>query len=249
MRRLPPTRLLATDLDHTLVGDAAGSAAFSRWFAVRRHQWRLAYLTGRSLASAWDLIAAEGLLLPDALVTDVGTVIHVARHHPPVGYMDYRLDGEWQEGLVAAWPGAAVCEALAGLPGLELQPGGRRPLRLGYQVSSPRAVEAAAQRLAARGLPVRLVYSSGCDLDVLPSMAGKGAALHRLVERWGLRPEEVLACGDSGNDLDMLTAGYPAVLVANATAELRHAPLPEGVYRAGRPYAWGILEALGAGCA
>lgn len=247
MKHMPPSRLLATDLDNTLVGDPAALAAFNRWFGPRRHRWRLAYLTGRSLSSAWALVVSQGLLRPDALVTDVGTMIHLGRRHPPATRLDYAEDAAYHEELAAQWSGATVQASLADQPGLALQPGGVRPLRVSYWAETPGAAAAAAARIAALGLPVQAICSSGRDLDVLPRAAGKGAALRRLVRHWQVAAGQVVVCGDSGNDLDMLTAGFPGIVVANAQPELQRARLPDLVQRAVRPYAWGILDCLANG--
>jgi sucrose-6F-phosphate phosphohydrolase len=236
-------RLLATDLDNTLVGDQAALAAFNHWFAGVRHRWRLVYLTGRGLPSAWDLIGQAHLLLPDALVTDVGTDIHLARQYPPTP-LDYQQDSQWAVSLAAEWDGSRVEETVGDVPGVSLQPHGRRPLRRGYTVSGKAAAVAAETALAEQGLPVRTVFSSNRDLDVLPRHGGKGSALRRLVGQWGMQALDVLVCGDSGNDMDMLDAGYRGVVVANAQPELLRRPLPDSVHRAFRPFAWGVLEGI-----
>ena len=56
--------------------------------------------------------------------------------------------------------------------------------------------------------------------------------------------DQVLACGDSANDRDMLCLGGPAVAVANAHAELTESGLPATVLRARASYADGVVEAL-----
>jgi hydroxymethylpyrimidine pyrophosphatase-like HAD family hydrolase len=78
----------------------------------------------------------------------------------------------------------------------------------------------------------------------LPSGAGKGAALAYLRRSRLGSTTRILVCGDSGNDLDMLTLGLPAVVVSNASPEVRAAALPPTVYQAQAPYAGGILEAI-----
>jgi len=48
-------------------------------------------------------------------------------------------------------------------------------------------------------------------------------AIRFLMRELGLRPEQLLFAGDSGNDLPVLASEIPAVLVANASDEVREA--------------------------
>lgn len=55
---------------------------------------------------------------------------------------------------------------------------------------------------------------------VLPSV-NKGAGLARLMEHWGIRPEDAIAFGDSDNDLEMLELVGRGYAMANAPADVR----------------------------
>lgn len=79
--------LLATDLDHTLVGDKSAWLNLFTFFEAEKFSPALVYVTGRHLVSALDLIKSEQLPHPDILITDVGTAIY----HAP----DWREDTEW----------------------------------------------------------------------------------------------------------------------------------------------------------
>jgi len=58
-------------------------------------------------------------------------------------------------------------------------------------------------------------------LDLLPHGVNKGWALERLAARLGIGRRETLAIGDNWNDVGMLEWAGQAVVMANATAELR----------------------------
>jgi hypothetical protein len=96
-------------------------------------------------------------------------------------------------------------------------------------------------------------------LDVLPERASKLHAIRYLMDRHGYSKRRVVFCGDSGNDLNVLTSDLQAVLVKNASEKVRR-EARESVIAKGRPetlylaegnflgmngnYAAGVLEGL-----
>lgn len=61
-------------------------------------------------------------------------------------------------------------------------------------------------------------------LDVLAPQCSKGRALERLVQRSGLRREQVMAVGDNHNDVHMLEFAGIGVVMANAEEPIKRAP-------------------------
>ena len=60
-------------------------------------------------------------------------------------------------------------------------------------------------------------------LDILPRHATKIEALEYLRRRIELKKEDIIYCGDSGNDILPLTFGYKSILVRNAIDEVKNA--------------------------
>lgn len=57
-------------------------------------------------------------------------------------------------------------------------------------------------------------------LDIVPAQAGKLPALEYVQRHWGFGPHNTVACGDSGNDIDMLAGANLAIVVGNAQPDL-----------------------------
>ena len=229
-------RLLVSDLDGTLLGDPAALARFARWLAGQRDSMTVAYASGRRLDSVRAAVDGEGLPEPDVVISSVGTEIHDAAGRPWPG---------WLEGLDQAH-GDRAREALRSATGITLQAAEHQtPLKASFDapalgVAGLARVDAA---LTAAGLDASIVYSVERFLDVLPRAAGKGPATRFLASALRIDDADVLTFGDSGNDLDMLRAGFRGTIVANALPELL-AEAPRGVYRSPSTFADGVLDGI-----
>ena len=51
--------------------------------------------------------------------------------------------------------------------------------------------------------------------------ATKGNAVRFLADMWGIKKEEIMACGDQDNDIEMLLAAGVKVAMGNATEDLK----------------------------
>lgn len=232
-------RLLASDLDGTLLGDAEALGRLTETLESHRDGMRVAYVTGRSTVSALEILESERLPRPDYLVTSLGGCILTSSV--------WRADRDWAQHLDRDWSEERVRAVAAYFDKLSPQPARHQDR---FKCSFALAPEDAAGTLASLGLalrrhriPARCIYSSGRDLDIVPELSGKGNAVRYLSRRLGLGPTAVLTCGDSGNDLDMLTMGFLAATPGNALAEVRNLA-GEAIYHARGSYAHGVREAL-----
>jgi HAD superfamily hydrolase (TIGR01484 family) len=228
--------LLCTDLDRTLLpnGVQPESARARGLFAdlAARREVVLAYVTGRHLGLVQRAIGNYRLPLPDFVISDVGTRIYRRPHGP------WELDTGWEQEIDSDWGGKGhrqLRALFADLNTLRLQGADRQNRhKLSYFVPLQTDVEALLhtmqQRLAVENVQAELIWSidepAGIGLlDVLPASATKLHAVEFLRRELGLDYADCLFAGDSGNDLPVLASAVPAVLVANASAEVREAAL------------------------
>jgi Cof subfamily protein (haloacid dehalogenase superfamily) len=102
-------------------------------------------------------------------------------------------------------------------------------------IGAPARVEALGEAVRAARVPVHAVISEPTYLEILPPGVSKGTALQALLERLGLRAEEVVAVGDNWNDVEMLEVAGVGVAMGDA---------PEGV-RARADHVCGTSEEEG----
>lgn len=235
-RALATPRLLACDIDNTLTGCVDGALAFAAWHDA--HDVPFVVATGRGFEAAREILALWGLPMPDAFIVDVGTRLIVAG-----------TDGTWQEcprfaqSLDAGWDRAAVARTLAPLGVAAQPPETAGPHKLSFFGD---AGDAAAMRraLAAADVQARVIFSHGHLIDVIAPRGGKASAIAAYAARSGWSLAQVVAAGDSGNDIDMLTACGHAIVVGNAGDELADLPDRVGLHRVASRHAGGVLEGL-----
>jgi sucrose-6F-phosphate phosphohydrolase len=228
--------LLVSDLDGTLLGDAAALRRFAAWWRRNRRTTQLVYATGRHPEEIRTAVREEGLPEADFVVAALGTEI-VDRRRGELTSWSRRFDPTH---------GERVRAALRPFEWLQLQPDVHQsPLKASYVAAALGASDLTLieRRLVAAGVDARLIFSGGHYLDVLPAGTGKGPATAFLSATLGVPPALVLTFGDSGNDLDLLAMGFRATVVANAHPEV-HAAVSSAVYRSARPFADGVLDGI-----
>ena len=233
-------RLLVTDLNGTLLdGDPEGRQRLQQALLKIRDAFQLTYVSGQNLYEQLAAIEAHQLLLPDYIVSAVGTEIHrLPGEHPLDDWNRYIQGGFVRDDVVAFLAENA--------PYLELQPTEHQtPLKVSYYWPDASAEELAElqRTLLVAQLPLKLVYSANVYLDILPERAGIGAAVKFLVDSLVLTPNQVFVCGNSGNDIDLFQYGFRGIVVGNASRELKKA-VELRAYFSHQTYAAGLLEGL-----
>ncbi|MBP1850496.1 HAD-IIB family hydrolase [Rhizobium halophytocola] len=236
-------RLFSSDIDGTLAGDRHASQRFAEFWDSLDPVQRplLVYNSGRLVDDILDFTAGEGLPPADFVIGGVGTMLISDRQpHLADAYTQTLTDGYDVERINAL---------LAGMPGLARQPDRyQHALKSSWYLhdATEEDVSAVEQRLKAEALAVKVVYSSGRDLDVLPANADKGQALIWLADKLGIGLGDVIVAGDTGNDAGMFQVpDVRGIIPANGLEELRRR-FPQGsrFFHASQDTADGITEGL-----
>lgn len=222
-------KILATDLDRTLLPngswppDPGAIDLFNE--LTEKHDVLVVYVTGRNLSLAESAIKEFGIRHPHVLIGDVGTSIRKYQQ------------GEWSphHGWDAhvkqsspRWDAEAIRNAVIGVDGLiEQEREHCSPFKQSYYVDhdNNEVILKAVDELVKGKYDEVIVYSFDSQsgkglLDFLPNSATKQTALEYIADELGTSKADVVFCGDSGNDVFPLTAGFSGVLVRNADDQL-----------------------------
>lgn len=222
-------KILATDLDRTLLpngswpADPGAIELFNE--LTEKQNVCVVYVTGRNLALAEGAINEFGIRHPDVLIGDVGTSIRKFEQgewHDHHGWEDH------VKNTCPNWDAEAIMSLVEGIDGLVEQEREHCSMfKQSYYVDHDRneaILEVVEQRVKGK-FDEAIIYSFDSQsgdglLDFLPHAATKQTALEYLADQKGVDKGEVVFCGDSGNDVFPLTAGFSGVLVRNADDQL-----------------------------
>lgn len=222
-------KILATDLDRTLLPNGSwesDSDAIDLFNDLtEKNDVLVVYVTGRNLALTEMAINQFGVRYPNILCGDVGTSIRKYEDG------EWTFDDGWVEHVKREspkWDAVAIRDAVSGVDGMREQESEHlNQFKQSYYVEHEKndQVLKNVEALIKGKFDEVIIYSFDSEngkglLDFLPASATKQTALEYVAEAYGAAKEDVTFCGDSGNDIFPLTAGFCGVLVKNADDQL-----------------------------
>lgn len=222
-------KILATDLDRTLLpnghweSDSEAIGLFNK--LTEQKDLLVVYVTGRNLNLTENAIKEYGVRYPDILCGDVGSSIRKYNNG------EWELDEGWIEHVkreCPRWDAMAIRETVTGIDGMQEQEKEHlNQFKQSYYVNHEQQdrILKKVDELVKDKFDEAIIYSfDPLDnkglLDFLPAAATKQTALEYVAEEYQTNKDDVVFCGDSGNDIYPLTAGFCGVLVKNADEQL-----------------------------
>ena len=228
--------LLCSDLDRTILPNGPQQESPEARPRLRRLAAHprvvIAYVSGRHQNLQKAAIQEYAIPVPSYAIGDVGTTIY------EISGNEWHPWAAWGEEIAPDWQGFQgndLKELLRGIGQLTLQePDKQNTYKLSYytpeDIDRRPLLDHIGKRLRRHNVRASIIWSvdelKGIGLlDVLPEHATKLHAIEFLMERKGFAFNRTVFAGDSGNDLPALTSGLQAVLVKNASDEVRREAL------------------------
>ncbi len=230
--------MIVTDIDNTLTGDDEAMRELFGLLEKHRDSLCFCLATGRSVDSTLDLLAEMRLPFPDILISSVGSEIHYMR--------SLIEDKGWASHISYRWEREEIVDMLTQLDFLELQEHeNQREFKVSYYMPpQPDRLEYIEELGKKHGMRFSIVYSHQSYLDILPCRASKGKAVAYLSKKWNIPADNIVVCGDSGNDEEMMQGKFNGVVVANYSSEMEKLKGRDKVYFSPHRHAAGIIDGI-----
>ena len=182
------SHFLVTDIDNTLLGGGKkGLRTLLELLEKHKDYVGFAVATGRTFESAVDILTANGIDMPDVIISDVGTRI---------SYGDQFIhDNGWETHISKNWRPELIKTRLKEIPFIRMQ---EDEVQTRYKVSyfmepEKDRLNKVHHVLTRNRFKYTLIYSQDRHLDVLPYRASKGKAIRYLSLQVGDPPQQY--CG------------------------------------------------------
>ena len=231
-------KMIICDIDNTLTGDP--EALRELLDLLQQHSGNVGFglATGRTIDSALQHLAENGIPVPDVMITSVGSEIYYRNKA--------NRDNGWSRHIRQKWDKPTLRRLMATLPFVQPQePETEREFKISYYMEpDPNHLSRINDLLTQNRCRYQVIYSHQKYLDLLPQRASKGKAIRYLSYKWEVPLENFLVAGDSGNDEEMLLGDPYGVVVGNFSEEMEVLRGKRRVYFSPRSYAAGVIDGI-----
>ncbi|MBN2040642.1 MAG: HAD-IIB family hydrolase [Spirochaetes bacterium] len=230
---------LITDIDNTLIG--GNQKELNQLVKILNDNYiniGFAVATGRTVESAEKYLKENNVPEPDIIVSSVGSEIYYSKSKI--------YDRGWDSHISRKWERNKIYNVLKDVDFLEYQEKEtQRKFKISYFMEPGKdRLPYIHELLQKNKCYYNLIYSHNSYLDILPYRASKGKAIRYLSYKWEILLENMIVCGDSGNDEEMLRGEPLGIVVGNYSKELEKLKGLKNIYFADRNYAGGIIDGL-----
>lgn len=228
--------LFTTDLDGTLIGNKEALIRFCEIINRYRDRFFLVYNSGRSCENIRRSFSnVKNLPFPDYLIGAMGTEIEIGSSGIQIDDYSATIKKNWDRTKVIA---------IMNTMNIEQQSEENQTLfKVSYNVSDAKLYQEITNRLNQVHIQVKVVYSSGIFLDIIPQRAGKGQAIEYLRQKICIPSQKVIVAGDSENDVEMFRIPYKGIIVKNAFPKLK-ALKGKHIFHSTYEFADGVIDGL-----
>ena len=235
--------LLVSDIDGTLIEpklNNPGLQELKSHLVNRTDKMAFAMASGRNLDLVKKIIVEEKFPSPDFIICSVGTEIYYTNGK------DYVLDKGWATFLSGRWKRDDIENRLKSIHWIKLQEEeAQNPFKISYYYDKDNYNHDELVEALGKGwYKINIIPSHGQFLDIIPKRASKGNAIKFLCRKWSIPLTNVIAAGDSGNDIDMFRGAIKGIIVGNRSVELNHYETTKTIFVAKNAASAGILEGL-----
>jgi sucrose-phosphate synthase len=233
-------KFMIFDIDDTLLGNKDAAERIKKVIEENNDKIGFGVATGRTIKSARDVLKENNFVLPDLIISSVGSEIYYRDHE------DYILSTGWKAHISQGWKREQIFNALSQFDFLEYQEEDtQRDFKVSYYIdNAENNYKKVVDWLVKNKVKANCILSHKNYLDILPARASKGRAVRYIAYRWNINHNNILVAGDSGNDEDMLTGELLGVVVGNHGDELKKLKGRRRIYFAEAERADGIIEGI-----
>ena len=197
---------------------------------IKKNNLKLIYVTGRNLSLFKEAVKEYGIIYPDYLISDTGAVVY----NNEGGKMIINI--QWTNHLkenAVNWNRELMIKEIELLNELRMQEESvQNEYKISYYLDSKKNKEKVLyfikKVLKKYKIESEVIFSfdplknNVGLIDILPNIATKIAALEFVRKNClKFKKENIIYCGDSGNDILPLTFGYKSVVVKNAPQSVK----------------------------